>query len=76
MDVKTAFLNGKLEEEIYMEFLKGVFAKHSPGHICRLIKAIYGLRQSSHAWYHKINRFFINHEFLHSSQDYSMYIND
>ena len=75
MDVKTAFLNGELEEEIYMEFPEGVIAKHPPGHACKLIKAIYGLRQSPRAWYQKIHTCFVTHEFLRSSQDYSLYIN-
>ena len=75
MDVKTAFLNGELEEEIYMEFPEGVIAKHPPGHACKFIKAIYGLRQSPRAWYQKIHTFFVTHEFHRSSQDYSLYIN-
>jgi len=75
MDVKTAFLNGEREEEIFMEFPEGVIARRPPGHACRLIKAIYGLRQSRRTWYQKIHTFFVNHEFLRSSQDYSLYIN-
>ena len=75
MDVKTAFLNGELEEEIFMEYPEGVEEIPEPGYACRLIKAIYGLRQSPRAWYQKIHMFFINHEFYRSSQDYSLYIN-
>ena len=43
--------------------------------MCRLVKAIYGLKQSPRAWYHKIQDFFITHEFTLSNQDYSLYIN-
>ena len=75
MDVKTAFLNGELEEEIYMEFPEGVVEEQKSGHACRLIKAIYGLRQSPRAWYQKIHTFFVNPEFLRSTQDYRLYIN-
>jgi len=45
MDVKTAFLNGELQEEIYMEIPEGVRENTEPGFACRLVKAIYGLRQ-------------------------------
>lgn len=75
MDVKTAFLNGELEEEIFMEYPEGVEEKPEPGYACRLLKAIYGLRQSPRAWYQKINTFFTNHDFHRSTQDYSLYIN-
>jgi len=75
MDVKTAFLNGVLEEEIYMECPEGVLEEPDGDRVCRLIKAIYGLRQSPRAWYEKIHAFFMNHNFTRSTQDYSLYIN-
>jgi len=75
MDVKTAFLNGVLEEEVYMECPEGVFTETTAGTVCRLIKAIYGLKQSPRAWYRKIHTFFIEHDFIRSTQDYSLYIN-
>ena len=75
MNVKMAFLNGELEEEIFMEIPEGVEEIANPGYAYRLIKAIYGLRQSPPAWYEKIHSFFIHHDFYLSSQDYSLYIN-
>ena len=55
MDVKTAFLNGNLDEEIYMEQPKG-FAKKDKEHLgCKLKKSIYGLKQTSRQWYLKFN---------------------
>jgi len=75
MDVKTAFLNGELEEAIYMECPEGIIEPTDHGMACRLVKAIYGLRQSPRAWYHKIHSFFLAHEFIRSTQDYSLYIN-
>jgi len=75
MDVKTAFLNGELEEEIYMELPEGLPEPTDPGHVCKLVKAIYGLRQSPRAWYQKVHTFFSDHDFLRSTQDYSLYIN-
>ena len=54
MDVKTAFLNSELEEEIFMEFPERVQETAKPGYAYRLVKAIYGLRQSPRAWYQKL----------------------
>jgi len=75
MDVKTAFLNGKLEEEVFMECPEGLDEVPGLGYACRLIKAINGLRQSPRVWYHKIHAFFTQHDFNPSTQDYSLYIN-
>ena len=46
MDVKTAFLNGDLEEEIYMEQLEGCIAPGQEKKVCRLVKSLYGLKQA------------------------------
>jgi len=67
MDVKTAFLNGKLEEAIYMECPEGIIEPTDHGMACHLVKAIYGLRQSPRAWYHKTHSFFLAHEFIRST---------
>jgi hypothetical protein len=50
MDVKSVFLNGELNEEIYMEQPQGFIISGSEQLVCRLKKAIYGLKQASHAW--------------------------
>jgi hypothetical protein len=50
MDVKSAFLNGELDEEIYMEQPQGFITSGKETKVCRLKKAIYGLKQASHAW--------------------------
>ena len=50
MDAKTAFLNGKLDEDAYMSQLEGfVYAKY-PNRVCKLEKPIYGLKKASHIW--------------------------
>jgi hypothetical protein len=50
MDVKSAFLNGSLEEEIFMEQPQGFISPDHPKKVCLLKKAIYGLKQASYAW--------------------------
>ena len=46
MDVKTAFLNGELDEEIYMDQPEGFIADGQENKVCRLIKSLYGLKQA------------------------------
>ena len=50
MDVKTVFLNGNLEEEIYMTQLEGFIAKNQEHMVCKLKRSIYGLKQTSRLW--------------------------
>ena len=51
MDVKSAFLNGNLEEEVFIEQLDGFILSDDPNIVCRLRKALYGLKQAPMAWY-------------------------
>ena len=50
MDVKTVFLNGNLEEEIYIMQLEGFIAKNEEHMVCKLKRSIYGLKQASRSW--------------------------
>ena len=50
MDVKTAFLNGFLEEEVYMSQPEGFVLEDRPNQVCKLKKSIYGLKQASRSW--------------------------
>ncbi|GJT45275.1 retrovirus-related pol polyprotein from transposon TNT 1-94 [Tanacetum coccineum] len=55
MDVKTAFLNGDLEEEIYMNQLEGFIAPGQESKVCRLVKSLYGLKQAPKQWHQKFD---------------------
>jgi hypothetical protein len=56
MDVKTAFLNGYLDEDIYMEQPEGFIAKGQDSKVCKLLKSIYGLKQASRSWNHRFDQ--------------------
>ena len=56
MDVKTAFLNGNLEENVYMIQLEGFMAPEDARKVCRLKRSIYGLKQASQSWNLKWSR--------------------
>ncbi|GKD32885.1 retrovirus-related pol polyprotein from transposon TNT 1-94 [Tanacetum coccineum] len=53
MDVKSAFLNGKISEDVYVQQPPGFESSEYPNHVCKLDKALYGLKQSPRAWYLK-----------------------
>ena len=74
MDVKSAFLNGDLHEEIYMAQPPGFIKEGSEHLVCKLKKSIYGLKQSPREWYSKINAFFISQGFDRSQNDPNLYI--
>nr|GEX39309.1 retrovirus-related Pol polyprotein from transposon TNT 1-94 [Tanacetum cinerariifolium] len=53
MDIKSAFLDGKLKEEVYVKQPLGFESNEFPNHVCKLDKALYGLKQAPRAWYLK-----------------------
>ena len=55
MDVKTVFLNGDLEEEVYKDQLDGFSIEGNNHMVCKLKKSIYGLKQAFKHWYLKFN---------------------
>ena len=74
MDVKTAFLNGELEEEIYMDQPEGFVATGTENLVCRLRKSIYGLKQASRQWYIKFNDTILSYGFVEIIVDRCIYM--
>jgi len=70
MDVKTTFLNGEIEEEVYIEGFE-TFVHES--HVCQLKWALYGLKQAPRAWYTRINNYFTGLGFTKSEADVNLY---
>jgi hypothetical protein len=55
MDVKTTFLNGEIEEEVYIEQPDGFVIHEKEFHVCRLKMALYGIKQPPQDWYARID---------------------
>jgi hypothetical protein len=60
MDVKTTFLHGDLEEEIYMKQPEGFVVKGKKELVCKLKKSLYGLKQSPRMWYQKFDTYILD----------------
>ena len=63
MDVKSAFLNGELEEEVFVEQPPGFIDPSFPNHVYQLDKALYGLKQAPRAWYETLAQFLLEKRF-------------
>ncbi len=74
MDVKTAFLNGDLQEEVYMDRPFGFSQEGSEHLVCRLRKSIYGLKQASRQWYLKFHEVRMTFGFKENSVDPCIYL--
>ena len=73
MDVTTAFLNGDLEEEVYMKQPEGFSSREGEHSVCKLKKSIYGLKQASRQWYYKIHGVITSFGFIENSMDQCIY---
>ncbi|GJS35842.1 retrovirus-related pol polyprotein from transposon TNT 1-94 [Tanacetum coccineum] len=69
MDVKTAFLNSELKEEVYVSQPKGFVDQEYPSHVYKLKKAFYGLKQAPRAWYDMLSSFLISQHFSKGAVD-------
>ncbi|GFS33516.1 hypothetical protein Acr_00g0028940 [Actinidia rufa] len=73
LDVITAFLNGNLDEEIYMAQLDGFKVPRKEYLACRLMKSLYGLKQSLRQWYKRLDQFMVEHKYTRSQFDHCVY---
>ncbi|KAL0360420.1 UNVERIFIED_CONTAM: Retrovirus-related Pol polyprotein from transposon TNT 1-94 [Sesamum radiatum] len=74
MDVKTAFLNGELDEEIYMEQPEGFVVPGQEKKVCRLVKSLYGLKQAPKQWHEKFDRTMLSNGFKINECDKCVYV--
>ena len=74
MDVKNAFLNGMLQEEVYVEQPKGFVDPHRPVDVYKLKRALYGLNQAPRAWYDRLTAYLTEHGFKRGSADTTLFI--
>ena len=74
MDVKSAFLNGMLQEEVYVEQPKSFIDPHRPNDVYKLKRALYGLKQALRTWYDKLTAYLIEHGFKRGFADTTLFI--
>nr|GEX87309.1 hypothetical protein [Tanacetum cinerariifolium] len=74
MDVKTAFLNGNLREEVYVSQSDGFVDQDNPNHVYKLKKALYGLKQASRTWYDMLSSFLLSQDFSKGSMGPILFI--
>nr|GEY70085.1 retrovirus-related Pol polyprotein from transposon TNT 1-94 [Tanacetum cinerariifolium] len=74
INVKTAFLNGNLREEVYVSQPDGFVDQDNPNHVYKLQKALYGLKQAPRAWYDMLSSFLISQDFSKGSVDPTFFI--
>jgi hypothetical protein len=73
MDVKTTFLNGELEEEIYMTWPDGFVVKGQEDKMCKLMKSLYGMKQAPKQWHEKFDVTLISADFSVNEADRCVY---
>ncbi|GJZ93950.1 retrovirus-related pol polyprotein from transposon TNT 1-94 [Tanacetum coccineum] len=73
MDVKTAFLNGDLQEEVFVIQPEGFEDQDNPTHVYRLKKALYGLKQAPRAWYDTLSKFLLANNFFKGAVDPTLF---
>ncbi|GKC81418.1 retrovirus-related pol polyprotein from transposon TNT 1-94, partial [Tanacetum coccineum] len=73
MDIKTAFLNGELKEEVYVSQPEGFVDQDNPSHVYKLKKALYGLNEAPCAWYNMLSSFLISQHFSKGAVDPTLF---
>ncbi|GJS24472.1 putative ribonuclease H-like domain-containing protein [Tanacetum coccineum] len=74
MDVKSAFLYGEIDDEVYVTQPKGFEVPFHPKHVYRVVKALYGLHQAPRAWYARLSTFLLKHNYRRGSIDKTLFI--
>ncbi|RVW52517.1 Retrovirus-related Pol polyprotein from transposon TNT 1-94 [Vitis vinifera] len=74
LDVKNAFLNGELEEEVYMKIPPSMETPENSGKVCKLRKSLYGLKQSPRAWFDRLTRVVKKHGFIQCQADHTLFM--
>ena len=72
--MKTAFLHGELEEDIYMDQPEGFIVPGKENFVCKLKRYLYGSKQSPHQWNKRFDSFMLSHGFKRSDYDSCVYI--
>ena len=76
MDVKTAFLHGDLEQEVFLKQPPGFEDKEFPDHVYRLDKAVYGLKQAHRAWYDTLTEYLLHQGYRRGAIDNTLFIKE
>lgn len=76
IDVKFAFLNGDLNEEVYVEQPNGFILSENQDYVCNQKKALYGLEQEPRAWYDRLNSYLLQQGFSRGIADSNLYIKE
>lgn len=74
MYVKSTFLNGELEEEVYIEQPEIFLLTDKENYVCKLKKELYGLKQAPRAWYDRLNRYLHQQRFRKGSANNNIYV--
>jgi Reverse transcriptase (RNA-dependent DNA polymerase) len=73
MDIKSAFLNGFLDEEVYVQQPPGFINQTYPNHVYRFTKALYGFKQAPKAWYGRLSYFLLSNGFVMGQNDTTLF---
>ena len=74
MDGNSAFLNGILEEEVYIEHPDGFVDANNKSIVCRLHKALYGLKKAPRAWYERLHNYIVKSGFERTDDNRNLYL--
>ena len=74
MNIKSDFLNGFIQEEVYVDQPPGLENSEKPNHVFKLKKVLYGLKQAPRAWYERLRKFLLEKGFTRGKVDTTLFI--